>query len=117
MNEFRLEVGVHPVAFQKPPSDGDGFDRVIDAFGAHGYDLHTFAVPDVVRNSPSYGGGITFCGDLERHDPYQEWLLLSLRSSNTLPWFLYHGYWGLSTKPPNLEPPRLRSFSVSVEQE
>lgn len=85
MDELGLEVCVHAIPFEEPASDGDGFNRVVDAFRPHRHDLNAFTVSHVVSDGPSHGGGITFCGDLERHDPNQEWLLLSLRSDNTLP--------------------------------
>jgi hypothetical protein len=76
VDELRLEVCVHAVAFQETPGNSDGLNGVIDAFRPHGNNFNAFSISHVVGNGSSHGGGITFCGDFERHYRDQARLLL-----------------------------------------
>ena len=71
-----LKLASMPSPLRNPRGNRDCLDRIVDAFRSHGHNFHTLAVPDIVGDSTGHGGGITFCGDFQRHDSDQTRLLL-----------------------------------------
>ena len=76
ISQAELPLAVQ-AALQKATGYRNRLDGIVDAFGPHGHDLNTLAIPNIIRDSTSYRGRIAFSGDLERHYPNHVRLLLT----------------------------------------